>query len=276
MSGFHRMSYADWGPEDAAETVVCVHGLTRQGRDFDYLARSLANDGYRVVCPDLVGRGASGWMPHVLDYVFPQYCADMAAFLGSLKSPTIHWVGTSLGGLIGMALASMPDSPIASLVVNDIGPAVPPSAAARIGMRLNSAPPRFSSLEHAEHYNRRAFAASGDLTSAQWRHFTLHGVRADGQSGYVAHLDPKVVTAYNWLFYTHTTLWNYWDRLALPVFLIHGEESDFVPGDLVVAMTRRAPQLRTYPIAGTGHMPMLMSDHEIDAVEAFLRLRGKD
>ena len=82
MSGFHRIAYADWGPEDAAETVVCVHGLTRQGRDFDYLANSLANAGYRVVCPDLVGRGGSGWMPHVLDYVFPQYYAHMAAFLG--------------------------------------------------------------------------------------------------------------------------------------------------------------------------------------------------
>src|SRR5271156_5076276 len=168
MSGFHRIAYADWGPEDAAETVVCVHGLTRQGRDFDYLAGSLANAGYRVVCPDLVGRGGSGWMPHVLDYVFPQYCADMAAFLGTLRSATIHWVGTSLGGLIGIVLASMPDSPIATLVVNDIGPTVPTCAAARIGVRVNNSPMAFASLEQAEQHNRRAFAASGDLNGASF------------------------------------------------------------------------------------------------------------
>jgi pimeloyl-ACP methyl ester carboxylesterase len=276
MSGFHRIAYADWGPEDAAETVVCVHGLTRQGRDFDYLAGSLASAGYRVVCPDLVGRGGSGWMPHVLDYVFPQYCADMAAFHGTLRSAKIHWVGSSLGGLIGIVLASMPDSPIATLVINDIGPEVPTCAAARIGVRVNSAPMTFASLEQAEHYNRRAFAASGDLNDAQWRHFTLHGVREDRQGGYVAHLDPKVITAYNWLFYYQMTLWNYWDRLGIPILTIHGEESDFMPAHLVAAMKRRAPQLRSLPVAGVGHMPMLMSDEEIAAVWAFLEVRPKD
>jgi len=276
MSGFHRIAYADWGPEDAAETVVCVHGLTRQGRDFDYLAGSLASAGYRVVCPDLVGRGGSGWMPHVLDYVFPQYCADMAAFLGTLRSAKIHWVGSSLGGLIGIVLASMRDSPIATLVVNDIGPEVPTCAAARIGVRVNSAPMTFASLEQAEHYNRWAFAASGDLNDAQWRHFTLHGVREDRQGGYVAHLDPKVITAYNWLFYYQMTLWNYWDRLGIPILTIHGEESDFMPAHLVAAMKRRAPQLRSLPVAGVGHMPMLMSDEEIAAVWAFLEVRPKD
>jgi pimeloyl-ACP methyl ester carboxylesterase len=276
MSGFHRIAYADWGPEDAAETVVCVHGLTRQGRDFDYLAGSLANAGYRVVCPDLVGRGGSGWMPHVLDYVFPQYCADMAAFLGTLRSATIHWVGTSLGGLIGIVLASMPDSPIATLVVNDIGPVVPTCAAARIGVRVNNSPMAFASLEQAEQHNRRAFAASGDLNDAQWRHFTLHGVREDSQGGYVAHLDPKVITAYNWLFYYQMTLWNYWDRLRIPILTIHGEESDFMPAHLVAAMKRRAPQLRTFPVAGVGHVPMLMSNEEIAAVRSFLQVRAQD
>lgn len=101
-SGFHRVAYTDWGPLDAAETVVCVHGLTRQGRDFDLLARSLATAGFRVVCPDLVGRGLSGWLPNVLDYVFPQYCADMVTLLGSLSSNNVDWIGTSLGGIIGI------------------------------------------------------------------------------------------------------------------------------------------------------------------------------
>jgi pimeloyl-ACP methyl ester carboxylesterase len=274
-SGFHRIAYTDWGPEGAAEIVVCVHGLTRQGRDFDYLAYSLANAGLRVVCPDLVGRGKSGWMPHVLDYVFPQYCADMATLLATLGSAKVHWVGTSLGGLIGIVLASMMDSPIATLVVNDIGPSVPTTAVARVGGRINSFPTAFSSLEQAERFNRRAFAACGDLTDAQWRHFTLHSVRKDEERGYVARLDPKVVTAYNWLFYYQMGLWSYWDQLKIRILAIHGEESDFMPPYLIDAMKRRAPQLETVPIAGVGHMPMLMSAGEIGAVRAFLQTQAR-
>jgi pimeloyl-ACP methyl ester carboxylesterase len=272
MSGFHRIAYTDWGPESASETVVCAHGLTRQGRDFDYLAGSLAAAGFRVVCPDLVGRGRSGWMPHVLDYVFPQYCADMATLLAALGSTRVHWVGTSLGGLIGIVLASMPDTPIISLVVNDIGPDVPTSAAARVGIRVNTDPTTFGSLEQAERFNRRAFAACGDLTDAQWRHFTFHGLREDKErGGYVVRIDPKVVTAYNLLFYYQMTLWNYWGRMRMPILAIYGEDSDFVPPHLIRTMKRSTPQLKTHPVAGTGHMPMLMSAGEISAIKTFLQ-----
>ena len=270
-SGFHRIAYADWGPEEAETTVVCVHGLTRQGRDFDYLARDLAGRGFRVVCPDLVGRGRSGWLPNVLDYVFPQYCADMATLLATLRSSTIHWVGTSLGGLIGMVLTGMAGSPISRLVVNDIGPDVPASAVARVGIRIVGDPSSFASLDEAERYNRKIFASCGDLSDEQWRHFTVHALRRDETTGrYMPLIDPKVGTAYSWLWYYQMTLWNYWRRIKTPVLAIHGEHSDFVPQHLLREMKRAVPQLQTHEVAATGHMPMLMSAAEIDVVRTFL------
>jgi pimeloyl-ACP methyl ester carboxylesterase len=271
-AGFHHIAYTDWGPQSGSGTVVCVHGLTRQGRDFDYLARSLAAAGFRVICPDLVGRGRSGWLPHVLDYVFPQYCADMATLLAALGSTQIHWIGTSLGGLIGIVLASMTDSPITKLVVNDIGPDVPTCAAGRVGVRIDRQPTRFASLDEAERYNRRAFAACGDLTDEQWRHFTIHALRedADGKH-YVPLMDPKVVTAYHLLLYYQLTLWRYWRKIRIPILAIHGEYSDFVSPALIHDMKLTTPQLQTHRVGGVGHMPMLMSVDEIGPIEAFLR-----
>lgn len=271
VSGFHRMAYSDWGRADAPVTVVCVHGLTRQGRDFDYLARSLAAEGYRVICPDLVGRGQSGWMPHVFNYVFPQYCADLGSLLATMGSTKVHWVGSSLGGLIGLVLASMRGTPIVKLVVNDIGPEVPLSAAARIGLLVAGFPTTFASFEEAERFHRKAFADCGELTDAQWRHVTAHAVseNPDGH-GYVFRMDPKISIAYQWLFYYQMTLWNNWERIRKPILAVYGERSDFVPPRLLHAMKRAAPQMQTYAVAGAGHMPMLMSVGEIGAIRAFL------
>jgi pimeloyl-ACP methyl ester carboxylesterase len=265
------MAYSDWGRADAATTVICVHGLTRQGRDFDYLASSLATQGYRVVCPDLVGRGQSGWMPHALNYVFPQYCADLGSLLATVRSANVYWVGSSLGGLVGLVLASMSDSPITKLVVNDIGPEVPISAAARVGVRIAGLPTAFASLDEAEQFHRTTFADWGELTDAQWRHVTAHAVREDPNGpGYVARMDPKIVVAYHWLFYYRMALWSHWERIRRPILLVHGEHSDFVPRRLLHAMKRAAPQMQSYRVARVGHMPMLMSAEEIATIRAFL------
>jgi pimeloyl-ACP methyl ester carboxylesterase len=270
-SGFHRIVYADWGPVEAEATVVCVHGLTRQARDFDYLASALSARGYRVVCPDLAGRGQSDWLPNVLDYVFPQYCADMATLLASLGAKKLHWIGTSLGGLIGMVLAGMSNSPISTLTVNDICPDVPSGAAARVGFRMAGAPTSFASIEEAESYNRKAFVACGALTDQQWRHFTMHSLRYDeARNRYFPTLDPKVGTAYGWLWYYQMTLWQYWEKIKAPILAIHGAESDFAPQRLIQEMKRRTPQMASHEVADTGHMPMLMAASEIDAIATFL------
>lgn len=272
ISGFHRVAYTDWGPLDAAETVVCVHGLTRQGRDFDHLARSLAAAGFRVVCPDLVGRGRSGWLPTAMDYVFPQYCADMGTLLASLHSKKVHWVGTSLGGLIGMVLTAVPGSPISKLVINDIGPDVPSSAAARVGLRIASEPTSFASLDEAERHTRKVYAGCGNLSDEQWRHLTIHSVRDDVERGcYVPLIDPKVGTAYHWLWYYKMSLWSYWQKIKTPILAVHGANSDFAPPTLIREMKRSAPQLQTYEVEHTGHMPMLMDADQIGVIKAFLR-----
>jgi pimeloyl-ACP methyl ester carboxylesterase len=270
-SGFHKIAYTDWGPPDAETTVVCVHGLTRQARDFDYLASALAALGYRVVCPDLAGRGRSDWLPSMLDYVFPQYCADMATLLATLGSKKIHWIGTSLGGLIGMVLAGMSASPVSALVVNDIGPDVPTSAVARVGFRIAGDPRSFASIEEAERYNRKTFAACGALTDEQWRHFTVHALRHDEAANrYIPVMDPKVGTAYGWLWYYQMTLWQYWEKINVPILAIRGAQSDFVPERLLREMKRRAPQMTSHEVAGAGHMPMLMSAEEIGVISTFL------
>ena len=281
LSGFHRIAYADWGPLDAKETVVCVHGLSRQGRDFDFLAAALAANGYRVLCPDLAGRGQSDWLPDVMGYVFPQYCADMGVLLATVQSKVVHWIGTSLGGLIGIVLAGSANSPISTLTVNDIGPDVPSMASARVGMRLAREQTWFASLADAERYFRRIHSTCGPLTDAQWRHMAVHSIRFDHQRGcYVQRLDPKVATAYHWLWYYSMTLWNYWRNIERPILAIHGEQSDFTSQLLIRKMKLAAPQMRSFAVPEIGHMPMLMDQMQIDAVKMFLKsnssLTGED
>jgi pimeloyl-ACP methyl ester carboxylesterase len=125
LTGFHRIAYTDWGPSHANVPVVCVHGLTRQGRDFDYLASHLSRMGRRVVCPDLVGHGRSGRLRSADRYAIPQYCADIHALIARLGAAQVDWIGTSLGGVVGMVLAGLPGTPIRRIVINDIGPSFP-------------------------------------------------------------------------------------------------------------------------------------------------------
>jgi pimeloyl-ACP methyl ester carboxylesterase len=270
-AGFHTIAYTDWGSPDAASTVICVHGLTRQGRDFDFLADRLRAAGHRVICPDLAGRGRSSWLPNAFDYVFPQYCADLVTLIGSIESKEIGWVGSSLGGLIGIVLAGMPGSPITRLVVNDIGPDVPIMAASRVGWLLKGMPASFASLAEAENYYRTAFSGYGSLSDEQWQHVTRHSVRFDLEhEHYVGLVDPKVISAYRWLMYYQMTLWTYWSSIKGPILTIRGRDTDFLPPYLLRDMQRRAPQLQVHDVDGVGHMPMLMEKSQIDAVSAFL------
>ena len=173
---FHRIAFTDWGSPTADRAVLCVHGLTRNGRDFDHLAAALAGRGRRVVCPDLPGRGQSDRLRDSSDYVLPQYCSDMNALIAALGSVEIDWVGTSLGGLIGMVLAALPGSPIRRIVINDIGPYLPWAGLLRLGANLNDAPKSFDTIRAAELYFRRVLAPFGELEDEHWRHLTVHSV----------------------------------------------------------------------------------------------------
>lgn len=272
MSGFHTIAFTDWGPLEAESTVVCVHGLTRQGRDFDHLAAALAKSGHRVVCPDLVGRGRSGSLPNAFDYVFPQYCADLVTLMATLGNKPVSWVGSSLGGLIGIVLAGLSRSPITRLVVNDIGPDVPALAAARVGLLLRRMPRSFATLAEADAYFRDAYAGYGQLAEEHWSQIARHSVTWDSeQERFVLLFDPKVAIAFQWCWAYQSTLWDYWRKIKIPILSLRGVASDFLPDHLLDLMRNRAPQLLVHEVQGVGHMPMLMDEAQIDVVAAFLK-----
>jgi pimeloyl-ACP methyl ester carboxylesterase len=272
-SGFHRISYTEWGDPAATHVVICVHGLTRNARDFDVLAHALA-DHCRVICPDVVGRGQSDWLERKLEYAYPQYLADMTTLIARATASrdgqtTIDWVGTSIGGLIGMLLAAMARSPIRRLVINDIGPLIPKAALERIASYLGKAP-RFAALADAETYVRTVSAGFGPLTDEQWRHLTAHNVRQDADGTWVMNYDPGIGEAFEGVVHGDISLWDHWDRIQAPVLVLRGAQSDLLLPATVQEMMRRGPRARLIEFQGVGHAPALMADDQVRAVRDFL------
>lgn len=270
LGGFHRVAYWEWGQHDARRTLVCVHGLTRQGRDFDFLARSFARKGWRVVCPDLVGRGKSDWLRQAEGYTLLQYGADMSALLARLEVDQVDWLGNSLGGLVGMMLAAQPGSPIRRLVINDIGPCIPGTALRRLGAYLNAPPPRFAGLVEAEAYLRATLAPFGALSDAQWRHLAEHSVRPDGAGGLVRHHDPAIAAAWRPWRLGSILLWDWWDRVACPTLVLRGALSDMLPPATAREMTRRGPKAELVELPAIGHLPALLDPEQIQPIAHFL------
>ncbi len=269
--GFHRMHYLDWGDPGSARIVICVHGLTRNARDFDALAQALASD-CRVVCPDVAGRGASDWLADKKDYSYPQYMADMTALMARLTAggdKTIHWLGTSMGGIIGILLASLPRTPIARLVVNDVSAVIPKAALERIGAYVGQ-DPRFASFDELERYVRMVSAPFGPLTDEQWHHLTRHGAREHADGTWGMSYDPGIGLAFQQSPLEDIVLWQHWDAIGCPTLLLRGENSDVLLKDAAAAMTQRGPKPRLVDFDGIGHAPMLMTDDQIAVVREFL------
>jgi pimeloyl-ACP methyl ester carboxylesterase len=264
------MAYVEWGAADNRRVLVCVHGLTRCGRDFDFLARAMA-DRYRVVCPDVVGRGHSAWLRDKRHYTVPQYCADMVTLLARLDAETVHWVGTSMGGLIGMALAAQEGSPISRLVLNDVGPVVTAASVARIGEFVGKAP-NFPSIEKAEAYVRFVSAPFGNLTDAQWRHLTVHTLRQLADGSYAMAYDPGIAEPFRQEMATgkDIELWPVYDAVRCPTLLTRGASSDLLTAATARAMGERGPRARLVEFSGVGHAPTLMAEEQIGAVRDFL------
>lgn len=276
LSGFHDVAFVDWGPAHARTPVVCVHGLSRQGRDFDYLAAHLAAAGRRVVCPDLVGRGRSGRLHDPDQYALPQYCADMNALIAHLGAEQVDWVGTSLGGLIGIVLAALPHTPIRRLVVNDIGPYLPWSGLARIGAYVSSAPAEFDSLEQTEAYLRDVLSPFGNLRDEHWAHLARHSVAWDAQrERYVMLCDPQIVRAFRNPWHYSLDLWKYWAAIKLPTLVLRGIKSDLLSAELAQKMARRCLYASIHEVEGCGHAPPLMDETQIKVVSDFLAYERK-
>ncbi|WP_416818026.1 alpha/beta fold hydrolase [Denitromonas sp.] len=266
--GLHRMAYTEWGDPANPRVLVCVHGLTRNGRDFDFLAAALAND-YRVVCPDVVGRGRSDWLKIKAGYGFPQYVADMVTLIARLDVPTVHWVGTSMGGLIGMILAALPGSPITRMVLNDVGPKITVESIHRIAEYVGAAPV-FANLDVAERYIREVSAPFGPLTDAQWRHLTEHAVSAvDG--GVAMVYDPGIAETFRESpLESDVDLWDVYDAIRCPTLVIRGADSDLLLHETALEMSQRGPKATLVEFEGIGHAPMLLDPAQIEVVSRFL------
>lgn len=270
-SGFHRIAYTEWGDPKSDRVALCVHGLTRQGRDFDRLAIALARLGYRVVCPDLAGRGRSDWLVDPELYALPQYAVDIMAVLARLDVKRVDWIGTSLGGLIGMTLAGQDRAPIRKLVVNDIGPYLPWAALHRIGSYIRQAPQFFPTYEVAELYFREVLAPFGKLGDAEWRLLTEHSIAPDGSGRLRMLYDPGIARVFRPVLFYNLSLWRYWDAIQCPVLLLRGAESDLLPRDMALAMTRRGPRAELVEIPGCGHAPPLLDEAQIGVITDWLK-----
>jgi len=276
--GFHRMSYVEWGEPRSPRVLICVHGLTRCGRDFDYLAQVLVADfpDYRVVCPDVVGRGQSDWLRVPAYYAIPQYAADMATLLARLDVETVDWLGTSMGGMIGMALAAQAETPIQRLILNDVGPVIGADAVARIGEYL-ATPPDFASIEEAEAYIRLVAAPFGKLTDGQWRHLTERVVKSGPNGRIFLRYDPGIAAPFKAALAEQgeagkdVELWPLYDMIRCPTLVVRGETSDLLSRQTVVAMRERGPRARSVEIPDVGHAPMFMDEHQVAVVREFLR-----
>jgi pimeloyl-ACP methyl ester carboxylesterase len=266
--GFLNVAYWEWDGPPGAPIVVCVHGLTRNGRDFDALAEALSKQ-FRVVCPDMPGRGRSDWLPEAKDYSFAFYLSVIAALLARLDVPGVLWVGTSMGGIIGMLLASLPKNPVRRLLLNDVGPFLPSAALARIGSYVG-ADPAFANRQELEAYLRTVHGGFGALTEAQWRHLAAHSgrTREDGRLGLA--YDPKIGDAFRDAPAADTDLWSFYDAVQCPTLVLRGGDSDLLLSSDARAMSERGPRAQLVEFAGVGHAPALMADEQIEAVRAFL------
>ena len=270
--GLHRMAYWEWGDALNPRVLVCVHGLSRQGRDFDTLARAMSGE-YRVVCPDVVGRGQSDHLADPMGYQIPAYVADMVTLLARLDARTVHWVGTSMGGLIGLGVASLAGSPVERLVLNDVGPVLEASAIARIGTYLG-APQRWPTMAIAAEYLAGISKGFGPHTPEQWLDLTRPMLKADGD-GFKPHYDPQIALPFRAVTAEgaalgEAALWRAYDALRCPTLLLRGAESDLLSPATAAEMTQRGPKARLVEFAGVGHAPTIVDAAQVAVVREFL------
>jgi len=297
-SGFHRIAYTEWGDPRNSHVVLCGHGLTRNRHDFDFLAASLSRE-FRVVCLDFAGRGDSDWLPSSEDYRFSLYERDAATLVSRVTAPrreglfdrldaalfgadrtiTVDWIGTSMGGLVGMALAGRRNTPIRRLVLNDVGPMVPWSGLVRI-KGYTGKTDRFATLDEAESYLREVCAPFGDLSDEQWRHLAEHSVRRLDGDVYGLNYDPEIIGVLRQgrhldmplgaRLMEGVDLWSTWDAVTAPTLVLRGAESDVLTARVAAEMSRRGPRATVIEFPGVGHAPALMDLAQIDPIRAFL------
>lgn len=284
--GFHNVAYTEWGGSDFdLPTVICVHGYTRNAHDFDALAHYLSSNGRHVFCPDVVGRGNSSWFKNSINYNFTQYQSDMNALISRTKAQQFDWIGTSMGGLIGMMMAAMPNTPIKRLVLNDIGPQVPIFGLRRLA-KYAGKEPEFKSLDEAKKFYKLNFSEFGTLSENQWDNFTNNSVEEIAPGRYLARVDPSIKNPKSTLqvvseFFHHPhkalegilydiDLWSIWKDVKCPVLVIHGAHSDLLTPEIIKRMQRSHDKTDVYEIEDAGHAPALLDITQHETIEHWL------
>ncbi len=272
--GYHRIVYRDWGDPAAPETIFCVHGLTRNSRDFDPLARVLATN-RRVICPDLAGRGRSDWLADPADYHLQQYNLDLTVLAARIAAKSFDWIGNSLGALIGISLAGAENSPVRRLVINDIAPEVPFAALSRVTRYMGESY-CFETLDAVEAHLRQTLSPFGPMTDADWRRMARNSAVASGD-GYSLAFDPEICQNFRryWLL-VHFNLWRYWENITCPVLILRGTESDFLTKPLLDKMLRRLPHAEMIEFEGVGHTPTLNAPEQIEPVVSWFEANLPD
>jgi pimeloyl-ACP methyl ester carboxylesterase len=271
--GLHHMAYKDWGEIDNPNVLICVHGVTRVSDDFDTLARELSSQ-YRVICPDVVGRGRSGWLRNPQNYQVQQYICDMVTLLARVKAENLSYFGTSMGGMIGMGLASLKDNPIQKLILNDIGPTLNVTALSRIGQYI-SQPLRMATFEEAAAYIRAISLTFGEHTEEEWHKICKDVLRQDKDGMWIKHYDlnlgmsmqavtPDLAQA------MQVMMWAAYDAITCSTLLLRGAESDLLLPDTADQMTKRGPKAKLVEFEKVGHAPTLVHQDQISVVKEFL------
>jgi len=268
VGGLHKLAYLEWGESDNPNVLICSHGLTRNKHDFDVLAETLS-DTYRVICFDLPGRGESDWLTHKMAYDYNQYTVDALMVIARTGVEKVDWLGTSMGGLLGMALASLPNSPIKRLILNDVGPHIPKEALMRIADYVGQQP-SFNTTKELGQYIRTVYAGFGALTEQQWQNMLTFGQRTLDNGQFTLNYDPDISKAFMDKPLADMDLWPIWSAIQQPTLLIKGENSDLLIKDTAKKMTATGPKATLITIANTAHAPALMNDTDINAIKDWL------
>ncbi len=262
------MGVREYGQKDSSRKMICVHGLTRNNHDFFHFASALQTD-WHIACPDVVGRGGSSWFENTQNYSYQNYSQDMGSLISWMDSDSIDWVGTSMGGMLGMMLAARKNSPIRKLVLNDIGPFLAKECVARIRGYLGKAE-TFPDLDAAETYIRALYPGFGKLSPEHWREITEHSTRKTESGNYTMAYDPGIGDRTKNSEAQDVVMWDIWDKISCPIFVLRGETSDALLPETLAEMKRRRPDLEYLEIPGTGHVPPLIQTEYIQHIKKWL------
>ena len=271
-AGLHNMTYKEWGDPKNPAVLLCVHGVTRVSDDFDSLA-AVMSDRYRVICPDVVGRGRSSWLANPLGYQLPQYVSDMVTLIARLDVAQVDWFGTSMGGLIGMGVAALKDNPIRKMLLNDIGPTINYAALMRIAEYMGKEV-RFPTFEAGVDYIRTIAAPFGPHSDEQWHKLAGDVLRQQKDGQWIRHYDPALALAFSSFTeesaaQSEAALWAIYDAIQCPVLLVRGSESDLLSRETADLMTQRGPRAALTELAGIGHAPTFMQPEQIALARDF-------